>query len=359
MSVKLRERENKDGSISFVLDIYRGPGNRTYEFLKHLQLTAGTSPADRQKNKENRAMAKQIAISRAHALSANDYDIQTDQSKKVLVLDWMKRYSENYTKKDIRVIEGVYKRFETFLTKMKKTHLVMRDFDEALVLQFVDELVGKSTVKNEGAKTYYARFRKMVRQAVRENLIYKNPCQFIKPPTGQAKEKEVLKFEELQLLANTSTDAEMVKRAFLFCAVTGLRFCDVKELTWDNLNTEDRLMNITQSKTSKVGEFPLNQTALNILKPYGKGDDKVFDLPTANGCNKSLQLWVDRAKIKKKITWHCARHSYGTNLIYSGTDIFTASQLLGHASLTHTKRYVRASREMNQNAVDKLPTINL
>jgi integrase len=80
----------------------------------------------------------------------------------------------------------------------------------------------------------------------------------------------------------------------------------------------------------------------------GEKKDFIFDLPTANGCNKSLQLLVDRAKIKKTISWHCARHSYGTNLIHNGTDIYIASQLLGHQSLAHTKRYVRASREMNQ-----------
>ena len=75
MSVKLRKRENLDGTTTLVLDIYKGPGQRKVEFLKHLQLPAGNSIIDRQKRKENRALAQQICIERAQELSASDYDL--------------------------------------------------------------------------------------------------------------------------------------------------------------------------------------------------------------------------------------------------------------------------------------------
>lgn len=357
MSVKLRKRENQDGSTSLVLDIYKGPGQRKIEFLKHLQLPAGNSIIDRQKRKENWALAQQICIERAQELSASDYDLATDLSKKVVVIEWMRDFAEAYDKEDVRVIDGVINRFETFLTEKKSSGLLMKDFNESVALQFKDKLV--KTCKGEGAKSYYGRFRKIVKQAVRENLLTKNPCEFIRPPSGDAKVKDVLTFDELQSIAQTQTDAVEVKRAFLFCAVTGLRFVDVKALTWKEIDFKDKLMKVVQSKTKKYKEFPLNETAVALLGIEGEKQDLIFDLPTANGCNKSLQLLVDRAKIKKTISWHCARHSYGTNLIHNGTDIYIASQLLGHQSLAHTKRYVRASREMNQRAVDSLPKINL
>jgi site-specific recombinase XerD len=233
----------------------------------------------------------------------------------------------------------------------------MKDFSQLIVEQFRDELSG--SCEGEGAKSYYGRFRKMVRHATKMNLLVKNPCEFVNPPRGEAKTKDVLTVEELQKVAKTATNAPEVKRAFLFCTQTGLRFCDVKALQWSNINFSEREIRIKQTKTGKTVVIPLNKTAIGLLQSEKPKEGLVFDLPTANGCNKSLQSLVDKAEIEKKISWHCARHGYGTNLVFHGADIYTTSQLLGHASLTHTKRYLRASREMNQKAVDNLPTINL
>lgn len=169
-----------------------------------------------------------------------------------------------------------------------------------------------------------------------------------------AKKKDTLTLEEIQKLANTPTEGTEVKRAFLFSCVTGLRWIDVSSLTWEDINLQAGYMNIRQSKTEKDIRINLNDTAQKILGKAQKDAEKVFNLPTANGCNKTVKLWVKRAGIKKKITWHNARHSFGTNLIFFGTDLITASSLLGHASLKHTQRYVQAANELKERATDKL-----
>ena len=356
MSVKLKKRENLDGTTSLILVINKN-GKRTYEFLKNLKLPAGNSLIERQAKKENLELAKKIVIAKAHQLDAFDYDVATEQSKKIIVLDWMKAYAKTYKKADIRVIDAVVAKFSIFLVDKKLNGLTMKDFSESIALQFRDKL--KKECKGEGAKSYYSRFRKIVKQAYRDKFLSKNPCEFIEPPQGEAKEKDVLTAEELQLIAKTATEAPEVKRSFLFCTQTGLRWIDAKKLTWGAINLTEHKMKFTQSKTGKVVQIPLNSSAIALLgKEHGK-KELVFNLPSANACNKSLKALVKRAKIEKSITWHCGRHSFGTNLIYNKTDIFTTSQLLGHASLAHTKRYVRASNEMNQKAVDNLPKINL
>jgi integrase/recombinase XerD len=356
MSVKLRKRKNADGSTTLLLDVYKD-GKRSYEFLKDLKLPAGNNMVDRQTRKEHLETAQRIERARATELSENDYNLANDKSKRVLVLGWMKAYAKSYSKADIRVIEGVVKKFSTFLTDQKLSGLLMKDFTESVALQFRDKL--KKDCQGEGARSYYSRFRKIVKQAYRDKLLTKNPCEFIDPPQGEAKVKDILKFEELQLIAKTETEAPEVKRAFIFSSVTGLRWIDVKRLTWGSINLTEHTMKVVQSKTKKIVIIPLNSTALQLLGTEQEKKQLVFDLPSANGCNKSLKALVKRAKIEKSITWHCGRHAFGTNLIHNGTDIYTTSQLLGHASLTHTKRYVRASSEMNQKAVDNLPKISL
>ncbi|MEO6704807.1 MAG: tyrosine-type recombinase/integrase, partial [Ginsengibacter sp.] len=113
-------------------------------------------------------------------------------------------------------------------------------------------------------------------------------------------------------------------------------------------------MNLSQSKTDEELLTNLNETAINLLQEPGNKEDKVFNLHTNNGANKTLKAWVKRAKIDKKITWHNARHSYGTNLIFTGADILTTSKLLGHTSIKHTHRYVDVANEMKEKANDKI-----
>jgi integrase len=113
-------------------------------------------------------------------------------------------------------------------------------------------------------------------------------------------------------------------------------------------------MNLVQSKTEEEVFVPLNETAIKILGEQADYDLDVFNLPTANGANKTLKAWVKRAKIEKKITWHNARHSFGTNLIFNDIDILTTSKLLGHTSMKYTQRYVRTAEEMKQRGTDSI-----
>ena len=93
---------------------------------------------------------------------------------------------------------------------------------------------------------------------------------------------------------------------------------------------------------------PLNDTALELIGEPGKKYDHVFDLPTANGANKTLKAWVKKAGIEKQITCYNSRHSFGTNLIDHSADVTTASSLLGHYSLNHTHRYVKAAQDLRE-----------
>ena len=113
-------------------------------------------------------------------------------------------------------------------------------------------------------------------------------------------------------------------------------------------------MSVKQSKTGEVVATPLNSTAIKLLGEAKEVTDTVFVLPTANGANKTVKAWVSRAKITKAITWHNARHSFGTNLIFNDVDVLTASKLLGHTSMKHTQRYVDTAAEMKQKATDKV-----
>jgi integrase/recombinase XerD len=351
MSVKLRKRKNNDGTTTLLLDIYHN-GERRYEFLKHLKLCKAANPLDRLNNKSNIEQAEKIAVQRAHELQADDYNMITDTGKKTIATEWMQSYVDSYTKKDKRNMQGSLNRFKTFLLEEKKQGLTFGRLNEIIVSDFQDHL--QAHCEGEGSSSYFARFKKMIKQAHRHKLIKNNPAADIKTIKGESKKKDILTLQEIQKLSHTPTKNSEVKRAFLYSCFTGLRWIDVSGLRWSNINTENRQMKIQQSKTGKQILINLNNTALKLLGTPGGPDDLVFNLPTANGANKTVKAWVKRAGIEKQITWHNGRHSFGTNLIFEGANVITASNLLGHSTLKHTQRYVTASNELKERATDKL-----
>ena len=64
-----------------------------------------------------------------------------------------------------------------------------------------------------------------------------------------------------------------------------------------------------------------------------------------------------RAKIDKKITFHCGRHTFATMMLDLGTDIYTVSKLLGHRELTTTQIYAKVMDKNKQKAVANIPNI--
>lgn len=352
MSVKLRKRKNSDGTVSLRLDIFHN-GQRKIETLKNLQLSKATTIADREANKERLRQAESIAINRAAELEANNYSMVSDAGKKTIITTWMQGYVDAYTKKDKRNVQGALNRFNDFLKEEKKTGLTFGQITPLLIEDFIEYLEARS--EGEGAVSYYNRFKKMIKHAYRKRLMKENVLDLVeKKVKGKAGKKDILTLDELKTLAATPTESSEVRRAFLFCCVTGLRWIDVKALKWDSINLNAKTMNIRQSKTGEDVGTPLNDTAIKLLGEPGKPERAVFDLPTANGANKTVKAWVKRAGIAKKITWHNGRHSFGTNLIYNDVDVLTASKLLGHTSMKHTQRYVDAAKEMKQKATDKL-----
>ena len=55
--------------------------------------------------------------------------------------------------------------------------------------------------------------------------------------------------------------------------------------------------------------------------------------------NKELRLLARRAEINKRVSFHTARHTNATLLIYNGVNITTVQKLLGHKSVKTTQVY--------------------
>ena len=152
----------------------------------------------------------------------------------------------------------------------------------------------------------------------------KDPCKDITCKVdSQMLRKDVLSPEEVQKLMACHYDNEnpTVRQAFIFCLYCGLRFCNVKDLTFKNVDYANRLLKFEQSKAKEHSAssgvvIPLNDGLLSIIgeAPTDK-NCLIFDLSTYESCCKSVKRWVKRAGIDKHISWHLARHSFAVNIL--------------------------------------------
>jgi len=72
-----------------------------------------------------------------------------------------------------------------------------------------------------------------------------------------------------------------------------------------------------------------------------------------------LAKWVLRAGIQKKITFHCARHSFAMLLLTNGTDPYTVSKLMGHQDMKSTLVYLKLCDELKFKAMNALPKFDV
>ena len=354
MSVILRKRKNRDGTTSLLLDIYHN-SKRHYEFLKELKLIKPQTAFDREENRNRLKLAEQIKNKREQQLQSDDYDITPDFKKNIDFIQLFENYLNSYTKKDKRVMDACFNKFKEFMNETGITRLTTKQINENLVNEFKEYL--EQTLNGETPANYFKKFKKVLKHGVKQKIFVFNPAQELTVKRNESIKKEVLTFEEIQLLANTPSTNNEVKKSFLFSCLTGLRFCDINELKWEHIN--GNVLKITQQKTNKPVTINLNENSIQIIGKAGKRNDFVFKLPSHTACIKDLKVWCKKAGITKKITWHCARHSFATNIIFYGSDVNSASSLLGHSSLAYTQRYLRVVESLKEKAVQNLPSINL
>ena len=107
--------------------------------------------------------------------------------------------------------------------------------------------------------------------------------------------------------------------------------------------------------------LPLTDALVELMgeQPEARGKDElVFTLPSHTMCLKALRRWTKRAGIDKHITWHCARHSFGTNMAATaaqkGFSVRVVQEMMGHSSLRYTERYTRVVDEQKKAAMAEL-----
>ena len=298
---KLMAQVLSDGRESLYLEFYMGYSivesksgntykkvNRQSERLGLYLWQAPRTPIERKQNKETLELAKKIRFERGQELLESVEGYRLKKDRQINFLDYFQSYIDSYTKKDVRMVEMALREFKMFLDetpeyKRFSKSLKPEQLTKDMMVAFTEFLQSRHI--GEGAKSTYQRFKKVVNYAIEHDVMRKNPCKGVSIKIDdQILKKDVLSMDEIQALINTHYVGENpnIRRAFVLSLYCGLRFCDVKDLTFANVDYSNKLLKFEQNKTK--GHSSNSGVAIRL-------NDKLIELigePTESQTKESL-----------------------------------------------------------------------
>lgn len=204
--------------------------------------------------------------------------------------------------------------------------------------------------------------RKMIKLAIGEGIITRDPFEGYSPERPKAEQKYLTR-DELEKIMVTPLDHPcryLTRDMFLFSVFTGLAYRDICNLTAKNIvRASDGTLWIetTRQKTGTPCEIPLMEIPLQILDKY-KGlapDGKLLPMQSCGRLNKNLKVIAKLCGLKRKLIFHAGRHTYASEICLSqGVPIETVSRMLGHRDLRSTQIYAKISNNKISEDTDKL-----
>lgn len=356
MRVKLRKEQISNGRFSLYLDVYIDKDNQYQKRLK-MYLEKEKSKADKDKNKETIRLAELIR---------NKLEAEILQ-KKFGQYDPRQDYSYSFIKYFDKLVAHRYETGVNWVTwrscqkhlhNFTKKKMSFDEVTETWMEGYKAYLLSK--VSQNSAHSYFNIMKRTVHTAFRDKLLENDPAMIVKTPRQVDTHRECLTEEELQRLKVEECRYPIMKKAFFFSVLTGLRWSDVNKLTWKNIVKEEgqHYIIFTQKKTREAERLPMNKEARKLIGERADDNERVFvGLKYSAWHNVALTQWMCKAEIKKHITFHSARHTNATLLLNNGVDIYTVSKMLGHKELKTTQIYAKLVNEKKIEAVEKLPSI--
>lgn len=209
-------------------------------------------------------------------------------------------------------------------------------------------------------RLYFQKIACVLHDAYKNGLFDDRILQRVKRPKREQEKRGFLTETDLKKLTQhkLSNEYDNIQKMFLFSCMTGLRFGDIQGLKWQNVKRSGKHLQLEfhQQKTDTDEKVPLCAEAEALLRSMERKGGYVFGRETNPTVNAVLRRWCKKAKIKKTVTFHCARHTFCVLLLTKDVPIYTVQQLMCHSDIGSTKVYADLLNKTKAKAVRKLPT---
>jgi integrase len=157
--------------------------------------------------------------------------------------------------------------------------------------------------------------------------------------------------ESEDLLSELKSRSQQTHDITLISLDCGLRFGEIVKLQCGHVNIEGGIIMVVDPKGTKNRAAFMTTRVKEMFEsmPTGNKTDLVFR--DANGqpikkISKTFSRAVDHLGLndgvtdrRDRVVYHSARHTFASNLVSNGADLYVVSQLLGHADVTMAARY--------------------
>lgn len=315
------QAEGFEGNVLEIKERLQSPGKQAKMFLEELTLYC-----------EKRQ--KEVGV-RITQLTSNKY---------YRLCRYLREYTKQECKKDdIRLSAVSYGYLDGFNTYLQTAH----------------------RCHHNGAVNILDCLRNFMLYCLRNEWIEKNPFKNYKLKEVAPPQKEHLSKKEIELLMEKQMPnlrLENVRDIFVFCCLTGLAFADVKELKREHLTTDEQgnmWIRKPREKTAVMSTIPLLKQPKAILQKYAfdlhcMESGKLLPVPSNQKMNAYMSEIATICGLNKKLTTHCARHTFACLAVEYGMPIDVLAKILGHSNTNMTRHYAKFSEQLIGREMQKI-----
>ncbi|WP_314695576.1 tyrosine-type recombinase/integrase [Prevotella histicola] len=221
---------------------------------------------------------------------------------------------------------------------------------------------------------YLCWLSRLMFRAVSQRIIRCNPFENAKYEKEDRKIRFLQKGEVMKLMAMKMNDreAEQARLMFVFSCFTGMAISDIENLKYKHIQTAadgQRYIRKERQKTKVEFIVPLHPIAEAIishcrneqerneehLTVKEKGDSLVFQPHCSRSVmGKNLSIVGKACGIRQRLSYHMARHTFGTMCLSVGIPIESIAKMMGHASISSTQIYAQVTDKKISEDMDRL-----
>jgi site-specific recombinase XerD len=275
---------------------------------------------------------------------------------------------QNYSPKTLRAYSDDLRQFIEWVGENRVDWDHPRRLTRVDIEGFMSYLAGQNMTGVTRVRKLAA-IRKLFTFMEENQVIAGNPANPVKSAKREEKEPGILYREQYKALLYEASENVRDYAIIMTFLQTGIRWSELAYLTIDDVDFDNKVLTVRQGKGKKDRQIPLVDEEMKTLRNYLRYrasqlvlDDEIFFL-AKNGTSLNVSTvkyiiakYVKKAGIRKKVSVHTLRHTFGAHKADKNMGIATLQEVMGHKKKETTLKYIHLARtylrqEMSQTAL--------
>jgi len=260
-------------------------------------------------------------------------------------------------------LEGKYKRMSSLQYMVKAWraffgNVAIKELTQQRIEKFLNDLIEIRGLGASGRNRHLTMLKALFNKGIQWGLVGQNPCRSISRLREPGPRTRFLNHEEIQKLVESAS--KEFHPVLITALHTGMRRGEILNLKWNDVDLENRIVTVQDSKSGKKRMIPMDDTLYETLRILPSRFQRGYVFPSSVNRGKprydfkrQFHNALENAEIED-LRFHDLRHTFASHLVMAGVDIKTVQELLGHATLTMTMRYTHLASDHRTRAIKAL-----